>query len=598
MLACQLPTINSNWHHLYLCIAPLLLRFVTICSVAIIMADPVSIEGEQQQQASVYIYTEQEAHVLDGLEEEARRLFAPSVAQYCYQDVKSLKSAVESWSHSKGAHTSPLGQAFFCKRGDTPAAFKKATEKTRIKKSIPAEKHRARKTMRCGCEFVIRFAFASKAAIKLGVPAGAVRITPGSSYRHTNGCFPSQSQLIVDKKRAGAYQAQLNDGSLLSLMEVLRSGRPVPCAVLREMMRPLYPPSMAIYAKEVGNMRQKVNQLWTKQGDAMTLTNDSVIGSTSENPGLASADSFPAEYLSLANQCASDLLKIALNTGTDSAVIEAYFKELRASDPDFTYRIARMESGQVCGYVWQTSTMRADWEDYGNVLFLDAMKRQLNSVHWPYIGPCVLNSSKKVAVVAESICISERIDAYVWILRMIEEMSPRRQLSSLKVVFGDGIFAGGSLLTKLGIQDTCNLCQDTYHLLSETNGAWPRFFGPQSWPRFKTDFSALVYSSTKDEYMSRYLDLKKRLHEESSSVEQGEKWDKYFEASIHNHKHQFVRAYVTEYPFNLEMKGSAPAEANHSSFGCCSHWSSVSTAASKNGRGDIDKTHCHLPGTE
>jgi hypothetical protein len=274
MLACQLPTINSNWHHLYLCIAPLLLRFVTICSVAIIMADPVSIEGEQQQQASVYIYTEQEAHVLDGLEEEARRLFAPSVAQYCYQDVKSLKSAVESWSHSKGAHTSPLGQAFFCKRGDTPAAFKKATEKTRIKKSIPAEKHRARKTMRCGCEFVIRFAFASKAAIKLGVPAGAVRITPGSSYRHTNGCFPSQSQLIVDKKRAGAYQAQLNDGSLLSLMEVLRSGRPVPCAVLREMMRPLYPPSMAIYAKEVGNMRQKVNQLWTKLVSYLSVGGD------------------------------------------------------------------------------------------------------------------------------------------------------------------------------------------------------------------------------------------------------------------------------------------------------------------------------------
>jgi hypothetical protein len=42
--------------------------------------------------------------------------------------------------------------------------------------------------------------------------------------------------------------------------------------------------------------------------------------------------------------------------------------------------------------------MRADWEDFGETLFLDAMKRQLNSVHWPYFGPCVLDGDKRVAV--------------------------------------------------------------------------------------------------------------------------------------------------------------------------------------------------------
>jgi hypothetical protein len=45
---------------------------------------------------------------------------------------------------------------------------------------------------------------------------------------------------------------------------------------------------------------------------------------------------------------------------------------------------------------------------------------------------------------------------------------------------------------KLGIDQMCKLCQDTYHFLSNANGAWPKFLGTQSWPRFKEDFKLLV----------------------------------------------------------------------------------------------------------
>jgi hypothetical protein len=30
--------------------------------------------------------------------------------------------------------------------------------------------------------------------------------------------------------------------------------------------------------------------------------------------------------------------------------------------------------------------MRANWEQYGDAIFLDAMKRQQNIVYWPYFG--------------------------------------------------------------------------------------------------------------------------------------------------------------------------------------------------------------------
>ena len=71
------------------------------------------------------------------------------------------------------------------------------------------------------------------------------------------------------------------------------------------------------------------------------------------------------------------------------------------------------------------------------------MERQVNSrVHGPYFGPVVLDGYKKVGLAAEAICNSELIQGYAWILQSIEEMGPRRKLSSIKVIFGDGIFAG------------------------------------------------------------------------------------------------------------------------------------------------------------
>jgi hypothetical protein len=114
----------------------------------------------------------------------------------------------------------------------------------------------------------------------------------------------------------------------------------------------------------------------------------------------------------------------------------------------------------------------------------------------------------------------------------------------------------------LEIENTCKLCQDTYHLTSATNGAWPKFFGTHHWPRFSKDFRGLVYSYTEEDYMAKYELLKGRLASESK----GAAWVQYLETSVHEHRRQFVRAFVQEYWFNLEKEGSSPGEANHSSY--------------------------------
>jgi hypothetical protein len=543
------------------------------------MADPYL--GEEQppqlpgQDQQPHDYSDEQTKVLDAMEAEARRLFPPSSTVY-YENIETLKSAVQQWSNAKGAQICHDSHNLECKRATASPRYEIAKLKARIKNNTPVEKQRDSNTMRCGCEFVIRFAVATPPAIKRGAaPKGSVRITEGSSYRHTKGCFPSQSQLIVDKKSSGSYQDMVKHDALKDIMAVLKPGRPVSCSLLREMMRPLYPSTYSTTAQDVWNMRLKVKKLLFTAESSTIDTSQGISNATAEyllpprdgevvsgDNEFVSLDELPAEFLPVASELATEILKVALRCGNDAAVIEAYLQDLHDKDPSFTYRIARASDGSACGYVWQTSTMRADWEDYGNVIFLDAMKRQLNSIHWPYIGPCILDGYRKVAVVCESICIAEKIMAYAWIMRMLASMGPRRQLSRVAVIFGDGIFAGDSLLKILEIENTCKLCQDTYHLTSATNGAWPKFFGPHHWPRFSKDFGGLVYSYTDEVYMAKYELLKARLASESK----GAAWVQYLETSVHAHRHQFVRAYVQEYEYNLEKEGSSPAEANHSSY--------------------------------
>lgn len=65
-------------------------------------------------------------------------------------------------------------------------------------------------------------------------------------------------------------------------------------------------------------------------------------------------------------------------------------------------------------HIYMTPTMRANWERYGDVLFLDMMKQQINSAHWSYIGPCILNGDKQGGLVCEGIICALRESTNIW----------------------------------------------------------------------------------------------------------------------------------------------------------------------------------------
>jgi hypothetical protein len=92
----------------------------------------------------------------------------------------------------------------------------------------------------------------------------------------------------------------------------------------------------------------------------------------------------------------------------DAILIECYLEGLHQNYPGFTYKIPIASDGSRCGHVWMTPAMRRwSFKLYGNVLFLDMMKRKTNSQEWPYVGPVVLNgNNKKIEVASEGILVT------------------------------------------------------------------------------------------------------------------------------------------------------------------------------------------------
>jgi hypothetical protein len=156
--------------------------------------------------------------------------------------------------------------------------------------------------------------------------------------------------------------------------------------------------------------------------------------------------------------------------------------------------------------------MRRDFELYGSTLFLDRLGRPLNNKGWPLMTMAMLSGGKRVCIPCEAIVLSERVESYVWMIRAAVDMTPGFELSNLKVIFGDGILAGGTLLHQLGITQSCHIVLDHHHLLSGAIGAWPKKFGLVAWKTLlKDDCTGLVKTFEEETYYAHLNSIRAKV---------------------------------------------------------------------------------------
>jgi len=272
-------------------------------------------------QDDVAVYSAEDHKQLEDIQSHFSKMFPPSQVSY-YANPQALKELVLAEAQGRGFNVAIQGSSIVCGKHNPPSRRKKTSD------LIPLHKKRKIISTRCSCTFKISFTLASR--LVEGAPPKAIRITDNSNYLHSNGCLPSQHQLMSDKRSAGVYMKNLLEPQLHTILQLVEM-RQAPALILRNLLRPLFPESYPIDSVVLSNVRYKARAILEKR---QLNPQVSTIASPSEHlelgkfvEALASGvtspsplDQLPPAFIDIASRHANELLSEILNEGIKDAV--------------------------------------------------------------------------------------------------------------------------------------------------------------------------------------------------------------------------------------------------------------------------------------
>ena len=152
-----------------------------------------------------------------------------------------------------------------------------------------------------------------------------------------------------------------------------------------------------------------------------------------------------------------------------------YMQLIAENNRGFQYQFLQNNTGTITGCVWQISVMRDNFERFGGYICIDAMKRHINTLDWPYISVVMNNELNNVCVACEAILYSERIEGYKSIIQFILDNNNKRKKEDIYVLAADGIIEQSVVKNILDLPNAIYMT-DAYHLFS---GTLPSRFGPE-----------------------------------------------------------------------------------------------------------------------
>ena len=274
-------------------------------------------------------YSPDELASLQAIEMEASNLFPIGKT---FASISLLRKTLQEFAHKKGFAVASAGSSILCSR----SAERKGVQNKRDRKQpVPLEKQRKISSTRCGCTFSLKHSPVDQK----DKSNKAIKISQYSRYMHTNGCLPSTGQLMVEKRKAGQFTASVNESQIKTILSVMHTGKRVPIDMMRDLMRPLFPPGTSLDAQLVFNFRLKSKRMLADgMGDLRSFT----ITEEQEQYFLSNGDlDFTETPVFMTEVFAQfrELLKEALTDQNDLHQITSYLNSLAKSDPSFDYRI-------------------------------------------------------------------------------------------------------------------------------------------------------------------------------------------------------------------------------------------------------------------
>ena len=354
-------------------------------------------------------------------------------------------------------------------------------------------------------------------------------------------------------RRSGRLALDLKP--LQVLLTLLREKPNLDTQTLRPLLLKHLPHYVSINSSLIRNLRLKTIAYWAIHDEEDELTMDEAERVFDLNTPLASDDIISSDDPMTKINIKNILRKICTES-KDMWMAISLLEKMKESTPGFDYRVKYTTDGDRLpeGIMYMSPRMRQDLVRYSDLIFLDAQCRQYNSSGFPYISPCMTDSENKICQGCEAIVVEESTSAYTWIINMMADIEPRFKKSSIRIIYGDGKVLP-ILLTDLGIQDTCVLRGDKWHL---TNAVWPDKFGSAFYPLIQNYLISMLDSETQEQWDVAANHAKKKL-------EQYPHLCSFLDDIVRNPSYYAGYYLKLIVGGSLGKNGSSGAEANHSS---------------------------------
>lgn len=428
--------------------------------------------------------------------------------------------------------------------------------KTYVPASTPERRVRKNVT-KVGCQFKI---LTSPVVITGGTPEGyekrstckvcPVRIT-NVSLLHGETCHPSVDSLILSRKNSGYYsKAFINPDTLREIMKLITGGKTMETNSLRTLLEQHLPNHVQLNHSDIYNFRVRAKLLFMSGAD---FSIDEEISDKIFN-SLDDRDRYDGE---LTRRVASQLLREALRDSGTVYAVESFLEKL-SSKGNFFYTIGRDTLGHPTGITWATTDMIRDFVRFGDFMSLDMMKRQYNTLYWPYSSACVLDDEERSRPVVECLCVEESSAAYVFMMQPLFSWATGtpRTPQTIRAIFGD-LFFTNSFLEDLGINETCRLFRDHYHLMEKV---WmPRFEkdDPFLFQQLRPTLQNMLNADCQQSFETAVVHCKFLLRGRQEHLEY---MNEYFE-----HPEYFAAYEIDKIPGMQKRRSSQFSEANHAS---------------------------------
>ena len=495
------------------------------------------------------------AQIIDEIEEICNDKFPPGKR---FPTLEALKTELTALGKKWGFGISGSGKQLTCSRyGKTRTSNNDSKKRTRVN------------ALKCNCEFTCYWGYviptfphpnipntsAKNAEFRTTPRLQEVKIQPTSKYRHSNGCEPCYEQFQFQARRTGTLFTKESE-KMNDLLSILQLGKwRMDNETLRGHLSIVNPCQTYISADELRNFR-----MWAKKEVVKRSTSGKYTVLTEQDLKVMFTDHITRPDSSVAIEDAEKLYRELLQSTMESGgntwnKVEQYLKLLKKEDVCFDYRILRDRmSGAATMVLWQTGTMRGDFELYGCALHLDFMKRQLNSYEWPYISIVAMDSNGSPRVVAEGIACTERNEAYVAAVQSLLAMSPGRTNENVLAVFADGALNADILLPHNMNLPNAKFIWDSFHLSTDI---WPKDFGGAWTDTLSAQLNCMLYANSKEEFDTALSTIEAAYNGNSNILNKVHK--------IASKKECYAKYLLMTYEGTCGKTSNNPAEQNHSS---------------------------------